>query len=98
MNMSELKIVATIELKAEYEKELLDALHTIVIATRKEEGNISYDMHQNIKEPLKYTFLEVWKDQDSIDKHNASTHFQTFVAAIKGKIVGLTVDIVKKVY
>lgn len=96
--MSILKIVATIDIKAAFETELVDILHTIVDETRKEEGNISYDLHQDIKNPLRYTILEVWKDQSAIDAHNASAHFQTFVAAIDGKIVNLGVDVIKQVY
>lgn len=96
--MSELKIVAAIEVKAAYKDELVNVLHTIVDATRKEEGNISYDLHQDTKNPLRYTILEVWKDQQAIDLHNASDHFQTFVAAIDGKIENLAVDVIKQVY
>lgn len=96
--MSELKIVATIVVKSEYEKEVLSALHNIVDATRKEDGNVSYDLHQNTINPLEYTILEVWKSQQAIDVHNASAHFDEFKKAINGKIDGLKVDVIKKAY
>ena len=96
--MTELKIVATIVVKAEYQKEVLTALNQVVDATRKEDGNISYDLHQNVTAPLEYTILEVWKSQEAIDLHNASTHFDEFKKAIDGKIDGLKVDIIKKIY
>lgn len=96
--MTELKIVATIVVKSEYEKEVLSALHNIVNATRKEDGNVSYDLHQNTINPLEYTILEVWKSQQAIDVHNASTHFDEFKKAINGKIDGLKVDVIKKAY
>ncbi len=96
--MTELKIIATIVVKSEYEKEVLTALHNIVDATRKEEGNISYDLHKNIVNPLEYTILEVWKSQEAIDLHNASIHFDEFKKAINGKIDGLKVDVIKQLY
>lgn len=96
--MAELKIVATITVKSDNKEEVLVALQNVVNATRKEEGNVSYDLHQNIVNPLEYTILEVWKSQEAIDLHNASTHFDEFKKAIAGKIEGLKVDIIKQVY
>lgn len=95
--MAELKIIATIVVKAEQEKEVLVALQNVVNATRKEEGNISYDLHQNVAHPLNYTLIEVWKSQEAIDIHNASAHFEEFKNAINGKIDDLKIDIIKQI-
>lgn len=94
----ELKIIAVIVVKPAYQEELEKAFHTVVDETRKESGNISYELHQDIKNPLKYTILEVWKSQAAIDEHNESVHFKAFVAAIENKIDGLTIDVIKKIY
>lgn len=96
--MMELKIVAVIVVKAAYQDELENVFHTVVDETRKEAGNVSYDLHQDCKNPLKYTILEVWKSQTAIDEHNASAHFKAFAAAIEGKVDSLTVDVIKKIY
>lgn len=96
--MAELKIVATITVKSDNKEEVLVALQNVVNATRKEEGNVSYDLHQNITNPLEYTILEVWKSQEAIDLHNASAHFDEFKKAIGEKIEGLKVDIIKQIY
>ena len=96
--MAELKIVATIEVKAAYKEELIKVFHTVVDETRKEAGNISYDLYEDVKNPLKYTILETWKNQQAIDEHNASVHFQDFVKAIDGKVDSLNVDVFKQVY
>ncbi|GHV03500.1 antibiotic biosynthesis monooxygenase [Campylobacterota bacterium] len=96
--MSELKIVAAIAVKQQFQNEIVEALKTVVDATRKEAGNVSYDLHQDLTNPLKYTILEVWKSQAAIDEHNESAHFKAFVAAIDGKIDSLSVDVIKKVY
>ena len=96
--MKELKIVAIIILKPEYKDEVLKALHNVVDATRKEEGNVSYDLHQSTSESLSYTILEVWKSEEAIAIHNASTHFDEFKKAIDGKISDLQITIIKQVY
>ncbi len=96
--MTELKIVAVIVVKAAFQSEMEKVFHTVVDETRKEAGNVSYDLHQDTKNPLKYTILEVWKSQDAIDEHNESAHFKAFVAAVEGKVDSLAVDVIKKVY
>lgn len=96
--MTELKIVATIIVKEENEKEVVKALYKVADSTRLEEGNVSYDLHQNILNPLEYIILEVWKSQEAIDLHNHSSHFDEFKKAIDGKIRSLKVDVIKIIY
>lgn len=96
--MSELKIVAAIVVKQAHQSELETAFKVVVSQTRKEAGNVSYELHQDVKNPLKYVILEVWKSQEAIDSHNASAHFKAFVAAIEGKIDSLAIDVIKKVF
>ncbi|WP_165020803.1 putative quinol monooxygenase [Dysgonomonas sp. ZJ279] len=96
--MAELKIVATIVVKEAHKVELTKVFHAVVDGTRKESGNISYDLHVDVNNPLKFTLLEVWKDQQAIDLHNASDHFAAFKRGIAGKIESLAVDIIKQVY
>lgn len=96
--MSELKIVAVITAKKEYQKDIEKALHNVVDGTRTEEGNVSYDLHVDIKNPLKYIIIEVWKSQEALNIHNATVHFNEFKKAIEGKIEGLDIDVIKKIY
>jgi Uncharacterized conserved protein len=94
----ELKIIASLIIENEKEEaNIVKALHTVVDATRKEEGNISYELHQDVTNPKTYVFIEVWKSQETIDSHNNSAHFLDFVKVVKGK-VALTVNVIKKVY
>jgi quinol monooxygenase YgiN len=69
----------------EYKAELLEAIKACVDATRQEPGNVSYDLYEDVSDPLKLTFIETWKSQAAIDAHNSSAHFQTFAAAAEGK-------------
>ena len=92
-----LKIVATVTIKNAADKAAVEqALFAVVDGTRTEEGSISYELHQDLSNPLVYVFVEVWKSQEAIDIHNASEHFKAFVAAVDGK-VDLAVNTVKKV-
>jgi len=94
----ELKIIASLTIQQEGDAaDIIKALHTVVDATRKEEGNISYELHQDIANPLTYVFVEVWESQAAIDSHNNSAHFLDFVKAVDGK-VSLAVNVIKKVY
>lgn len=96
--MKELKIVAAIVVKEEFKEELIPVFKQVVDETRKEEGNISYDLHQDTNNPLKFVILEVWKSQEAIDSHNISEHFQAFAKAIRKKTDSLTIDVIEKIY
>ena len=80
-----LTIVATVTVKPEFKEDVLKAIKTVVDATRKEPGNIFYDVFEDINNPLKFVFIETWKSQAAIDSHNKSAHFNDFVKAVDGK-------------
>ncbi|KAA6306450.1 putative monooxygenase YcnE [termite gut metagenome] len=91
----ELTIVAHVTVLPEFKAELITAFQSIVEETRKEAGNISYGLYENTSDPLKFTFVEVWKSQTAIDAHNASAHFQEFAKKLGGK-ADLDVSILKQ--
>lgn len=62
----------------------------LVQASGSEEGNVSYGFYIDLADPA--PFLEVWKDQAAFDQHNATSHFQTFVAAA-GPLFAAPLDI-----
>lgn len=53
-----------------------------VEASRKDEGNIAYDLFVSTTNPKVYMFCETWKDQASLDKHMAQQHFKDSCAKI----------------
>lgn len=85
-------IVAQCIIKSDSVDEFLKITQPIIEASRKEPGNIAYDLYADSSSPEKYAFIEVWKDQDAIDSHNASSHFQAFVSAA-GPLFGGELDI-----
>jgi len=80
-----LTIVATVVVKSEYKDDVLKAIKAVVDATRKEPGNIFYEVFEDVKNPLKFVFIETWKSQAAIDTHNKAAHFNDFVKAVEGK-------------
>ncbi|MDR0995921.1 MAG: antibiotic biosynthesis monooxygenase [Tannerella sp.] len=80
-----LVIVAHVTVKKAEQAAVEKAFQDVVAATHKDAGNIDYNLYQDVKDPLKYTFIEYWKSQSAINAHNASPAFQAFTKAIKGK-------------
>ena len=56
--MSNIKIVALVTVKPEYTETLKPFFQSLVKASRAEEGNISYDLHQEIGKPERFVFVE----------------------------------------
>ncbi len=74
-------IIATFVTKPECADAFKELAAPCIEASRKEEGNVSYGFYTGREDKTKFFFVEVWKDEDAIAKHNASAHFQTFAGA-----------------
>ena len=83
--MQTVKIAATITVKPEYRQELFGVFQQLVLASRQEAGNLRYDLHQDIENPNRVVFFEIWQSQAAVDEHGASAHFQNFLKAVDGK-------------
>lgn len=78
---SMITIIAMFELKPECIDTFKGLAAECIEASRKEEGNVDYRFYTGKDDKNKYFFVEVWKDEDAIKAHNASTHFQKFASA-----------------
>lgn len=74
-------IIAAFELKPECVAEFKGLAAECIEASRKEEGNVDYQFYVSKNDANKYFFVEVWKDEEAIELHNASAHFQKFAGA-----------------
>lgn len=52
---------------------------SLIAASRKEEGCISYSLFENIHDKNILTFIEEWKSEEAIQIHNNSPHFTSIV-------------------
>ncbi|NRR92569.1 antibiotic biosynthesis monooxygenase [Winogradskyella undariae] len=96
--MSKLKIIATIIVKPEFKEDVFNILKTVTDATRKEEGNISYILHEDINNSAKVIILEEWKSQEAIDFHNQTDHFLILKNELGKKADSLSIDIIRASY
>jgi quinol monooxygenase YgiN len=51
-------------------------------ASRKETGVMRFEVLQRTAPSNQFVILEVWKEQDGLDKHMASAHFRQFSSAL----------------
>jgi len=70
-----------------FSKELVDS-------SKKDMGNITYDLMESATDSSKMMIFETWKNQPSLDKHSASVHFRRLVPKIQ-KLAKMDVQIFK---
>ncbi|MFH8535076.1 putative quinol monooxygenase [Streptomyces tendae] len=70
------------------ERELRDALPSLVAATRQEDGCLTYVPHQGLDDPELLVMHEVWQSEEHLRAHSASDQLRRF-AELAGH---LTVD------
>ena len=71
-------VVATLTVKPEKRAELIAGAQACVAKTRKEAGNIAYDMHESVTEPTKMVFVEQWENAEALVPHRTQEHMKTF--------------------
>ncbi|MBX3567571.1 MAG: antibiotic biosynthesis monooxygenase [Rhizobiaceae bacterium] len=77
--MSELFIVVGITSKPGKEDDLRRDLAALVEPSRGEEGNIRYDLFEDLNEPGKFVFVEHWENAGAQQKHHEeSEHIRHF--------------------
>lgn len=86
MNQDTIYIVVIVTAKEGHREEVLDALWKLIDPTREEEGNISYNMHQDIKDPNTFVFYEHWKSQEAIDAHLEKPYLKAYAEATQDKV------------
>lgn len=73
-------IHAEMKVNGEREAEFLESVKELIEASRAEQGNESYKLLKDTEQDNTYLMVEQWKDQEAVGLHNASSHFQAFVA------------------
>ncbi|WP_434779207.1 putative quinol monooxygenase [Neisseria sp. Ec49-e6-T10] len=95
--MSEIVIVATLNVKEAHQQELMPELLALIEKSRQEVGNIKYDLHQDMSQPNILVFVEVWASQQAVDAHNQTAHFKQFVQVTEGKLNSLEIKLLNKI-
>lgn len=93
-----LYLVATLKATQGREYELLEALQALVPPSRSEVGCIKYDLHVETTQSAIFVVYEIWKDQQALDQHASSNHFQTFLQAAEPLLAApLEVRVLKRI-
>lgn len=71
-------VVATLTVKPESRAELIDAAKACIEGSRKEPGNIAYDLHESVSDPAKMVFVEQWENAEALEPHRKTDHFKAF--------------------
>ncbi|WP_077611464.1 putative quinol monooxygenase [Clostridium sp. Marseille-P2415] len=79
-------VIAKCQVKEGKLEKFVAEAQKLVDATRKEKGNISYDLIQETTSNNSVAFVERWENQDVLDVHMKTDHF----TAILPKLGALT--------
>jgi quinol monooxygenase YgiN len=62
--------------------ELRSLLDGMVHPSRKEPGNLRYDLWQDQTDPKRFVLDELYADEDAVAAHRATPHFQAYLSSI----------------
>lgn len=96
--MSKLKIIAVITAKEAYREEVLKSLYAVTDSTRTETDNISYVLHEDTKNHLRFILIEEWQSAEAIAIHNKTPHYIALHNELDGKTEGIRADIIREIY
>ena len=85
-------VVAILDGKPGKEKELEEALRSLVPLTRKEDGCIDYHLHQSLGTPTRFLFYENWKSKEVWLQHLEMPYIKEFFAKAED-LLAVPVDI-----
>jgi quinol monooxygenase YgiN len=71
-------VVATLTVKPDMRAELIAGAKACIAETRKEAGNIAYDMHESVTDPSKMVFVEQWENAEALEPHRKTEHMKAF--------------------
>lgn len=71
-------VVATLTIKPETRAEFIAAATACIKETRKEAGNMAYDLHESVTDPAKMVFVEQWENAEALVPHRSAEHMKAF--------------------
>mgnify|MGYP001148832355 CR=1 FL=1 len=90
--MANLTIVARIEARKDSIDLVKSALLKLIEPTRKEQGCLQYDLHQDNDNPAVFLFYEIWANRELWQAHMNNQNLKAFVEETDGAIEDLTVN------
>ncbi|MCK0131389.1 antibiotic biosynthesis monooxygenase [Flavobacteriaceae bacterium F08102] len=92
MRKSYLTIIARIEAKEAHREFVKNELLKLLAITRAEEGNISYDLHEDNENPSIFLFHEKWVNRALWQKHMENDHLAHYIKVTDDKVASFTLN------
>ncbi|MBN8862615.1 MAG: antibiotic biosynthesis monooxygenase [Sphingobacteriales bacterium] len=80
MKQQAIYVFAKWQVKKENLQEVLKLLPDMAHSSKKEDGNLFYNVHQSVADPYTLLLFEGYRNEEALDKHRNSAHFNTLVA------------------
>jgi quinol monooxygenase YgiN len=74
-------VIAELRLRPGTAEKAVAAARASVAETVKEDGCISYDMHQSVTDPARLVLVERWDSREALARHMETPHFKAWRAA-----------------
>lgn len=71
-------IAAKITVKPKTQEAFVQATRSLIAETRKEKGNLSYNLYASTENSVDFMFYENWADKDAFDAHLTTAHYNAF--------------------
>src|ERR1700744_6753996 len=71
-------VIATLTVKPEMRAEFIAGAIACIKETRKEPGNVAYDLHESVTDHTKMVFVEQWENAEALVPHRAAEHMKAF--------------------
>jgi len=95
--VSKLTVVAKVVAKKESVDTVKNELLKLIEPTRKEDGCIGYNLHQDNEAPAVFIFYETWESPACLDKHMNTDHFKSFVNVVGSLVEEIAIHKMTKI-
>ncbi len=91
MDMPQITIVCFIKAKKKTKQQVRMELTNLAQMTRKESGNINYDIHVSAEDGCLFIIYENWRDRAALDNHMNQPYLKDFLAR-QGELLEIPID------
>lgn len=89
---TKIALVVKFDIKPDYLNQAKTELLKILEPTRKEEGCLLYELHQDLDNPNVLMFYEIWETKEAWKKHDLMPHINQFRKATKDCFESISVN------
>jgi quinol monooxygenase YgiN len=87
-------LIATLKVEVGMKNKLAELVQPCLEGTRKEAGNISYDLLVNIKDDTSLVFVERWESMKALNNHFTEPHFLKWREALTPHLLDRKIEII----